>query len=83
MVKDEGALIVGAHISLIVCISAFLLSNLVPNTLHSDLYLSLIAAVTVGQTRLEYFTQMALLKASTIEYPTNNLCYYIFCWAIL
>ena len=53
MVKDEGALIVGAHISLIVCISAFLLSNVAPNRLHSDLHLSLMATVTVGQTRLE------------------------------
>ena len=52
MVKDEGALIVGAHISLIVCISAFLLSNVAQNRLHSDPHLSLMATVTVGQTRL-------------------------------
>ena len=51
--KDQGALIGYAHISLIVCISAFLPSNVAPNRLHSELHLSLMATVTVGQIRLE------------------------------
>jgi hypothetical protein len=56
MIKDEGALIAGIagmHISLIVCISAFLSSNVAPNKLRSELHVSLMATVTIGQTRLE------------------------------